>query len=298
MTISKTARSPCWYLQYSQGGKQIRTSSKTTSKKRALEKARKIDAQLGLGQAELPSGRPTTLSDAKEQYLRALSLKDRSPKTVMSYRSKLDAFQIFSEKQGIRTLESVTANVLENYQQQLKKTGVAPTTPKPKGTRGPHFKAEPNKPGTIRNKLKIVRQLLKWAEKRGMVPANPAKGYDLPPAPKQQAYCWKDSELQLILDHAPAQAQSLSRYEDDMETKARSGAHRPPVCSGDRDRNASRSSLPGSVFLFCARYYRNTDWSVAATAHLEDAQIGHERRRGGPGNHPHVPPCFLQFLGQ
>src|SRR5437899_1197164 len=61
VTIFRTPASPRWYAQFSLEGRQYRHSLKTTSKKRALELAKKKDAQLVLGQAE-PRPRPRSRS--------------------------------------------------------------------------------------------------------------------------------------------------------------------------------------------------------------------------------------------
>jgi integrase len=58
-------------------------------------------------------------------------------------------------------------------------------------------------PRTVRDKLKVVRQLIKWARKRNLLRADPAAGYDLPPAVKAKAYCWTAGELAAVLDNAP-----------------------------------------------------------------------------------------------
>ena len=199
-------------MQFNLEGKQFKRSLKTQSKKRASELATKKDAQLTLGQAEQPCVRPITVDEAKESYLKKLSANGRTPKTASTYRSKLDAFESFCEQQGIRTLKSVTASVLESYQEQLETIGVAPKSLKPVGKHGPHFKAEKNKPSTIRDKLKIVRQLLKWAQKRQHLLVDPAPGYDLPRVQKGQGYCWSPAELTLILANVPAGMLDLYQF--------------------------------------------------------------------------------------
>ncbi len=212
VTIYKTDSSPLWYIQYNLEGKQFKRSLKTQSKKRALELATKKDAQLTLGQVEQPSVRPITVHDAKESYLKKLSAKGRSPKTCATYRSKLEAFESYCDQQVIPTLKRVTASVLESYQEQLETIGVSPTSPKRIGKHGPHFKAGKNKPSTIRDKLKIVRQLLKWALKRQLLLVDPAPGYDLPPAQRGQAHCWSPAELTLILANVPPEMLDLFQF--------------------------------------------------------------------------------------
>jgi site-specific recombinase XerD len=200
VTLYRSPASPFWYLQFNMNGKQFRTSLGTRSKKRAMGMAMKKDAQLVLGQAEPPTVKPISIGSAQERYLRTVAARGRSPKTVEAYRSKLNVFNAFCGQHGIRYLQAVTASLLEDYQQQLQEKGM--TTPVNQSARGRKFKASANRPRTVRDKLKLVRQLIKWAQKRGLLKTDPAVGYDLPPMVKQQAHCWSPEELSAILDHA------------------------------------------------------------------------------------------------
>jgi site-specific recombinase XerD len=210
VTIFRTAASPNWYMQYNLGGRQFKPSLKTTSKKRALQLAGKKDAQLVLGQAEPPAAAPITVTKAKDQYLATLAARGKSAKTRVGYRSKLDVFDAYCTAHGVRSLDRVTATFLEQYQQRLAEKGFVP--PGPARSKRSPFKDRANRPRTVRDKMKIVRQLINWARKRGLLKADPAAGYELPPAVKQQAYCWTAAELARILGHAPEAVADLFHF--------------------------------------------------------------------------------------
>lgn len=179
-TIFRTANSPNWYLQYNLDGKQFRSSLKTRSKKRAIELAQKKDAQLILGQAEPPATKPLSITEASTSYLRSLAGRGRSSKTIDIYRTQLEIFAAFGAQQGVTLLNRVSAELLENFQQQLQERGFVPPGER-KSKRGARFKATSNAPGTVRDKLKTVRQLINWARKRGLLRNDPVAGYELPP---------------------------------------------------------------------------------------------------------------------
>ena len=57
VSIFRVDGSPNWYINFSDGKRQRRYSLRTKSKKRALELAKKKDAQLVLGISETPANR-------------------------------------------------------------------------------------------------------------------------------------------------------------------------------------------------------------------------------------------------
>jgi len=200
-------RDPCksrfWYVQYNLHGRQHRHSLKTTKKKSALDLARKKDAQLILGQAAPPDAKPITVAEAGRQNLEACRAKGLAPASLVGYRAKVAVLTAFCDRRHVRYLKDVTATILEAYQTALQTSGVVPPGPPRAGKRGSPFKSVGNRPRTVRDKMKIARQLIKWALKRRLLTVDPASGYDLPPAVKGQAYCWTAAELQAVLRHAP-----------------------------------------------------------------------------------------------
>ena len=53
-----------------------------------------------------------------------------------------------------------------------------------------------NGPKTVRNKLKTVRQLIKWGIKRRILSEDPSRPCVLPPEPTAEAVCWEREEVQ------------------------------------------------------------------------------------------------------
>ncbi len=198
VTISKTSGSPNWYINFSDGKQQFRRSLRTKSKKRALELAKKKDAQLVLGIAGKPGRREINIADASDQYLTSRELAGRGPGTLDNYKRDLTQFAAYAKSRDVVRLAEVDAQLLEAYHTQLKTKGMKGIIRQPKLGR----RIGPNATKTIRNKLKTVRQLLKWAVRRRLLREDPGSGFQLPPEPEGKAYCWSPEEHTLIRKNA------------------------------------------------------------------------------------------------
>ena len=69
VTIFKTTKSPKWYMQWNEDGRQYRPSLRTTSKKQALHLAKNKDAKLTLGVVSTARVKAITIPNAVEKYL-------------------------------------------------------------------------------------------------------------------------------------------------------------------------------------------------------------------------------------
>jgi integrase len=198
VTIYKTTASPNWYIDYSIDGRQFRRSLKTRSKKQALKLAEDKAAQLVLGVAVAQPKRGAVVADAIAAYLKQQERRGRQRGTLSVYGVDLKDFQAYAHWRGMVKLDRVTAEFLEEYEERLKTKGLEGIVAKQeKGA-----KRRPSKSNTIHNKLKVVRQLIRWAVRRGLLREDPSPGYTLPPRSSEQAYCWLPDELSRILQHA------------------------------------------------------------------------------------------------
>jgi site-specific recombinase XerD len=195
--IFKRARSPNWYIEYCVDGKQFRSSLRTTNLNEAIEKAEHKDVQLRSGQEGEP-GRRLKIEQIKEKYLTALQRRKRRGGTVTGYRRDLEQFIAYAKSQGVVYFDRITADLIGAYQDLLEDQGVVGIVPQRKLGR----RIARNKPKTVWNKLKTIKQMSNWAFKKGHARKNPAATFDLPMRPEQQAYCWKPEELQALLAHA------------------------------------------------------------------------------------------------
>jgi site-specific recombinase XerD len=208
VSIFKSPGSPNWYLDYSIDGHQIRRSLRTKSKKRALDLAKKKDAELVLGLAHAPSRQSTSIADLVGGYIRSLELRGRGAGTLKGYRRDLAQFTAYAKSRGVVRLQAVDEQLLEDYQERLKSTGMKGIVPQAK--RGRRIGRNAN--ATIRNKMKSVRQLIRWAMKRRLLREDPCGGYQLPPESTQDAFCWSTEEFRQLCDHAEQPWLDLLRF--------------------------------------------------------------------------------------
>ncbi len=198
VSIFRVSGSPNWYINFSDGKRQRRYSLGTRNKKRALGLAKKKDAELVLGIAETPAKRDIGIDEAKNIYLKSLKLRGRDAGTLDGYARDLVQFTAFASSRTVLRLAHVTPELLEEYQELLATKGLRGIIRQPKLGR----RLGPNAPKTVRNKLKTVRQLLRWAVRRKLLREDPGSGYQLPPEPKGKAHCWLPEEYKLIRENA------------------------------------------------------------------------------------------------
>jgi site-specific recombinase XerD len=194
VSIFRIAESPNWYMNFNLDGKQFRRSLKTRSHKQAVLLAKKKNAELTLDLADPHSKPAVKIGDANNLYLRSLELRDVSAGAISNYRRDLRQFAAYAQSRGIMRLDRVDEELLEDFQLRLKTQGMNGIVPQRKKGR----RLGKNKPKTLRNKLKSVRQLIKWAIRRRLLRTDPAGGYRLPPEPTGKAFCWSPEEHQTL----------------------------------------------------------------------------------------------------
>lgn len=133
------------------------------------------------------------LAQVIPEYVQSVAAHEAVESTLQSYRRYLNQFLKFANANGVFRLNHVTAGLLESFQEALKSD---PTPKSPETTRGGRFKR--NTARTIRDKLKTVRQLIRWALHRKMLSSDPTVGYRLPSKPKAEAYCWTPEEFRRL----------------------------------------------------------------------------------------------------
>ncbi len=208
VTLFRTPKSPKWYIQYQLDGKQHRPSLNVASKKKALELARKKDAELHLGLAPVPARRAPKIAAVVTTYLASLKDRGRSAATLSIYDRYLRQFQTYCDDHGVTRISDLTADLLEAFQRRLAESGY----PVPDADGESAFPDRANKPRTVRSKMKTIRQLIRFALRRQTIASDPAPGYYLPPAVKTQAYCWTAAELKAIFDHLDADVADLFHF--------------------------------------------------------------------------------------
>ena len=173
--IYRSLASPVWCVQYNLPGTgQRRETLGTRSKEEARSRARKIARDLEAGMLTNKSNRAVTIAQAAERYLNFLSVKRRrNQKSIINYRRCLDQLVCWGKAAGVVTLPQLTTSALERFEATLRNQGVALPNP---GTADKRRQARPNAAKTLRDKMKTIRSLIKWALKMDMVGTDPSRG--------------------------------------------------------------------------------------------------------------------------
>ena len=176
-------RGKVWYVNYQAGGKQHRTSLKTTNKKRALLKAHRIETELATGKWR-PATETATVEVAIAAYLEKLKADDLAPKTLTKYEMLLKRIANLAGERKARDLSHVDLGFADAYRAMRAKAGA--------------------KPKTVHGETVFLRQLVNFALTRKMVDADPLAGIKLKkPKPTRQP-CWTAAQVAQILNAAPA----------------------------------------------------------------------------------------------
>jgi len=126
------------------------------------------------GQASPGDGldrRQTTLAAYVDDYLKDMSVHNRTPDAIESRRNELLPFLRWAEERGLLYPEEVTRTILESYQRWLWR-----------------YRKKNDKPlgiSTQRQRLGSLKNIFSWLCKRHVLEANPASEIELPRAEKR-----------------------------------------------------------------------------------------------------------------
>jgi len=199
VSIYKTNSSSNWYVQYNHPSEgQRKQSLRTKNRKEARRKAWEKISKLRSGEIGPTIVRGPRLKDAMEGFLADRLRIGRRGTTITEYRRTLEQFCQFASELGIGRLDQLTPTHLEQFETQLRETGIA--LKRETKTRG--RPAKKNKAGSVREKIKLIKSLAKWAVAMRKLRENPVAGYRLPADSDPDNYCYTPAEVQGICQHA------------------------------------------------------------------------------------------------
>jgi integrase len=175
-------RGKVWYANYLAGRKQHRVSLKTTNKKRAEAKARRIDTDLATGKWK-PATEPASVEAAIAAYTEKLRADDLAAKTMSKYAMLLKRIAALAADREARNVSHLDLAFVDAYRAMRAKAGAQPKT--------------------VYGETVFLRQVVKFALSRNMVDADPMAGFSLKkPKPTRQP-CWTAEEVAKIIAAAP-----------------------------------------------------------------------------------------------
>lgn len=177
VSISPRGKKGLWCAEFSLDGKHKRVALKTPNKKVALERATDLEHRLDLGNyASAPP--PVALRDVTEAYLKFLKTEGRARRTLTRYRGELEAFAAFVEQQHVTRIHQVKMATLDGYRAHRR---------------------EDHEQTTVCHETIVIKQLFKWACKRGLMPANPISGYEVRKPPRKHKDVLTLPQVNMIL---------------------------------------------------------------------------------------------------
>ena len=199
VTIYKSAASCNWYVQYNHPSEgQRKQSLRTRNKKEAKRRAWEIVLKLRDGDIGSATRRGPRLKEVIDGFLADKRRIGRRETTITEYRRGLEQFCQFVSELGIKRLDQLTPTHMEQYETQLRETGIALK----RETKGRGAPAKKNKSTSVHEKIKLVKSLTKWAVVMRKLRENPISGYQLPADGEPENYCLTSAEVRAICQHA------------------------------------------------------------------------------------------------
>ena len=162
VTIYRRGVKGTYTADFWHSGQHVRKSLRTSNQKIAFQRATKLAAELTGGQYQAEA--QTMIPSAVEKYIAYLQIENRAPRTITRYRGELNTFANFAEAGGARKMTGVTMSLLDQYRAE---------------------RAIDHEPATIYHETVIIKQLFKWARRRGLVTINPIADYELNKPPRK-----------------------------------------------------------------------------------------------------------------
>jgi integrase len=182
--VSIFLRGRRWWANYQLKGKQERQPLNTTSKKEARRKALILEGKIleGLHQRQT---KPVSIGAAIDAYLTDVRIRKRADKTASKYSTVLRRVEDLARRLKRKDLGEIDLSFLDVYRQErVERDGADPDS-------------------TITDELVIIRQLINFALRRKQMNRDPLEGLKIPKRRRKPQPCWRQPEVEQILQAAP-----------------------------------------------------------------------------------------------
>src|SRR5206468_3758639 len=120
-------RGRTWYANFQHGGRQHRPSLKTTSKKEALRRALRVEAELSAGRWKRAPD-VATVDEAIAAYRDFLRAEERAPKTLSKYAKVFERVAGLARERKVRDLSGIDLKFVDAYRRARADAGAAAKT--------------------------------------------------------------------------------------------------------------------------------------------------------------------------
>lgn len=170
-----------WFAQYCLDGRHHYEPLKTSNKAAAIRKAHEIVQRLGRGE-ERKVQRRRELVDLVKDYLELQQNRGRAPKTMEKYKFVLDGLVAWWTEQSNQPASAFTEKDFWAFNQKMVKDELAAKT--------------------RADRLTIVKQLFKWAQRSGKLLVNPLVNASVPEAPATLQPCFTPEQVGVLIANA------------------------------------------------------------------------------------------------
>lgn len=132
-----------------------------------------------------PAGRPVaareaTVADLREEFLDRCRAKNLSVRTIEWYEDRTRRFSDWCLESGILRARDLTTDDLEAFILNLQ--------------------AGPYKPQTVRGFAQIAKTLARYGHRKGFIPADPSRDFEMPRVPSTLIETFSDDQLEALLN--------------------------------------------------------------------------------------------------
>ena len=170
-----------WYAEYCLLGKQRWKALGTTNKGQAVREAHALCQRLHQGQTDLPRTR-VTVKQVVDDYLELQRARGRAPKTIEKYELVTRNLLVWAGGNGDRLAQGLGEDDFWSFHRWLQKAGL--------------------KPKTCYDRLTIIKQVFKSAQRRRLIATNPFGGLSISKPESAQQPCFTPQQVGLLLSAA------------------------------------------------------------------------------------------------
>ncbi|KKM05235.1 hypothetical protein LCGC14_1756190 [marine sediment metagenome] len=166
VVIYPRGKTGIWTADFWHNGQHVRKSLRTRNRKLAVSRATTIAAGLEAGAYQVD--RPTTIRGAGEAYLDYLRTEGRAARTITRYHGEIGTLMCFAEARGVSKINRIDMVLVDAYRAE---------------------RIIDHDPSTVYHETVVIKQLFKWAKKRGLITVNPIADYELNKPPRKRKSC-------------------------------------------------------------------------------------------------------------
>ncbi len=201
-----TTASKFWWIQFNKSGRgqgrQRRKSLKTTKKHEARRRADQFANEFAAKTTDVQTKRIHTVGETMVARRQRREIKGKTSGSLTQYDRYDRKLLNFLSGRESTPLAELSVDVLERYEHTLRTTGISASA-----AGGKVRKFGPLQPKSIRDELKCVRGLIRFACLRGWLTSDPSAGYELPPGPSDEIQVFSAAELaEIVNDPMPEMA--------------------------------------------------------------------------------------------